>query len=186
MFLVLAQATAIIAGPNCPPQGPAFEKPTNFATNGAIRAALANITDTLRARDADGSTGAFDTSYSIEIFSTSTEEPIFSWHHTAQNLSTRASPNATSYGVNTVDANTVYRLGSLTKIFTIYTWLAQDGDVKWNEPITKYIPELAAAAERAANDAVANVAWGDVTIGALASQLSGAVRDCKSVLHHLW
>lgn len=82
-------------------------------------------------------------------------------------------------GVRKVDANTVYRLGSLTKIFTIYTWLVQDGDVRWNEGITKYVPELAAAVNGEGFDAVANVAWEDVTIGALASQMAGIVRDCE-------
>jgi CubicO group peptidase (beta-lactamase class C family) len=85
-------------------------------------------------------------------------------------------------GVRRVDKNTVYRLGSLTKIFTIYTWLVQDGDLKWNTPITEYVPELQAVADRSSQDAVANVDWGDVTIGALASQMAGIVRDCKSPL----
>ena len=78
-----------------------------------------------------------------------------------------------------IDSDTVYRLGSLTKIFTVYTWLAQDGDVKWNEPITKYVPELAQAADKAKDDPVGNVAWDEVTVGSLAGQLSGAGRDCK-------
>jgi CubicO group peptidase (beta-lactamase class C family) len=143
-----------------------------------MKAAIANLTDTFTARDADNSTGAYSTSYSIEVWSASDVggTPLFSWHHTAPNLTTL---NTT--GVRKVDQNTVYRLGSLTKIFTIYTWLVQDGDTRWNEPITKYVPELAAVADRAKNDPVGNVDWEEVTIGALASQMAGVVRDCKSV-----
>ncbi|AEO59506.1 hypothetical protein MYCTH_2128565 [Thermothelomyces thermophilus ATCC 42464] len=57
------------------------------------------------------------------------------------------------------------------------TFEAHDGDSKWNDPIIKYVPELAAAADKAKEDPVANVAWDEVTIGTLAGQLSGAIRD---------
>ncbi|KAK0735260.1 beta-lactamase/transpeptidase-like protein [Lasiosphaeria miniovina] len=181
LLLLLAAVTArtALASPNCPPLGPVFEKPQNFNSSAAIRSALANLTQALTARDRDNSAAvlANTTSYSIEVFSTSGDTPVvFSWHHTASAL---AASNSSAAGVKRVDSSTVYRLGSLTKVFAVYTWLAQDGDAKWNEPITKYVPELAAAAERAKaeNDPVKNVPWQDVTIGALASQLSGAIRD---------
>ncbi|KAH8905807.1 beta-lactamase/transpeptidase-like protein [Coniochaeta sp. PMI_546] len=166
-----------LGAPNCPPLGPVFPKPSSQAllSSPSIKAAIANLTATFTARDADNSTGSYSTSYSIEVWSASDAagEPIFSWYHTAPNLTNTW--NTT--GVRKVDKNTVYRLGSLTKIFTIYTWLVQDGDTRWNEPITKYIPELAAVADKAKNDPVGNVDWGEVTIGALASQMAGVVRD---------
>ncbi|KAK1780630.1 beta-lactamase/transpeptidase-like protein [Copromyces sp. CBS 386.78] len=165
--LLLLLATLATAAPNCPPLGPVFEKPRNFKSSAAIRAALANLTEAFQTRDADNSAAvrANITSYSLEVFSISDVDPvIFSWHHTAP---AHASSNITNGGVKKTDANTVYRLGSLTKIFTVYTWLAQDGDVRWNEPITKYVPELAEAADKAKDDPVGNVA----------GQLSGAVRD---------
>lgn len=178
MLLSLAAFTAntALAAPNCPPLGPVFEIPLNFNSS-IIRAAIANVTETLTARDLDNGPGvrANETSYSIEVFSISEQNPlIFDWHHTAPAL---ARTNTT--GVKKVDGNTVYRLGSLTKVHTVYAWLALDGDEKWNEPITKYVPELAAAAKRAKDDPVRHVAWDEVTIGSLAAQLSGAIRDCK-------
>ena len=181
LLLALAAATTAIAGPNCPPLGPVYEKPSNFKTSAAIQAAVANLTAAFTAWDQNNSSAirANTTSYSIEVFSTSDEHPlIFSWHHTAASLSAAAATNNTA-GVRKTDANAVYRLGSLTKVFTVYAWLVQDGDAKWNEPITKYVPELAAAADRARDDPVANVPWDEVTIGALAGQLSGAIRDCE-------
>ncbi|KAH6853109.1 beta-lactamase/transpeptidase-like protein [Chaetomium sp. MPI-CAGE-AT-0009] len=175
-LLSVAAATTALAGPNCPPLGPVYEKPFNFKTSSAIQAAIANLTATFTAWDQNNSSAirSNTTSYSIEVFSTSEEDPIiFSWHHTAASL---AAATNTS-GVKAAGPDAVYRLGSLTKVFTVYTWLVQDGDVKWNEPITKYIPELAAAADRAKEDPVANVPWDEVTIGSLAGQLSGAIRD---------
>ncbi|KAK3309353.1 beta-lactamase/transpeptidase-like protein [Chaetomium strumarium] len=194
--LAIVAATAL-AGPNCPPLGPAFEKPFTFNTSSAMQSAIANLTATLTAWDQSNASAIRSdiTSYSIEVFSTSKEQPlIFSWHHTAPSLLAPPSPpppttnssnnnsNSTArrVGVSQVDTNTVYRLGSLTKVFTVYTWLVQDGDSKWNDPITRYVPELAAAAERAKQqgaDPVANVPWDEVTVGALAGQLSGAIRD---------
>lgn len=182
-LLVYITATLLLplslGAPNCPPLGPVFPKPSSqtLLSSPSVQAAIANLTATFTARDASNSTGAYSTSYSIEVWSAS-DAPgttLFSWHHTAPNLT--ATWNTT--GVRKVDKDTVYRLGSLTKIFTIYTWLVQDGDTRWNEPITKYIPELAAAADKAKDDPVGNADWGEVTIGALASQMAGIVRDCE-------
>jgi CubicO group peptidase (beta-lactamase class C family) len=184
LLALAAAATPSLAGPNCPPLGPVYEKPYHFQSSPAIQSALANLTATFTLWDQTNSSAirANTTSYSIEVFSTSKDEPIiFSWHHTAASLAAAAGTNG-SWGVSKTDGDTVYRLGSLTKVFTVYTWLVEDGDAKWNEPITKYVPELAAAAERARAEAdpVGNVPWDEVTIGALAGQLSGAIRDCKS------
>ncbi|KAL2195545.1 beta-lactamase/transpeptidase-like protein [Corynascus similis CBS 632.67] len=176
LLAAVAAATTVLAGPNCPPLGPVYEKPYRFKDSAAMQSAIANLTEVFQALDQNNSTAmrANTTSYSIEVFSTSEEEPlIFSWHHTAAAL--REAKN--NSGVRETSADTVYRLGSLTKVFTVYTWLVQDGDVKWNEPITKYVPELAAAADSARDDPVAHVPWDEVTIGALAGQLSGAIRD---------
>jgi hypothetical protein len=82
--------------------------------------------------------------------------------------------------------NAVYRLGGLSKVLAVYTWLAQDGDAKWNEPVTRFVPELAAAAAAGKRgrgggvaDPVVDVDWEGVTVGALAGQLAGVVRDCE-------
>lgn len=178
--LITTAPLFVLAGPNCPPLGAVFEAPLNFRTSPYLLSALANITEALLARDQDNSPAvrANETSYSIEIFSASPADPlVFDWHHTARALTLREA-NAT--GVRKVTADTVYRLGSLTKVHTVYTWLAQDGDARWNDPITKYVPELAeAVARQGKGDPVANVPWDEVTIGSLASQMSGAIRDCE-------
>ncbi|KAK4160206.1 D-alanyl-D-alanine-carboxypeptidase/endopeptidase AmpH [Cladorrhinum sp. PSN259] len=180
LLAIAAISTPIFAGPNCPPLGPVFPKPTNLASSPAVRAALDNLTTIFTDRDNDNSASvlANSTSWSIEIFSTNPDTPtLWQWHHTAPELAAATGNN--SFGVKKVDGNTVYRLGSLTKVFAVYTWLAQDGMDKWNDPITKYVPELKEAAERAraAKDPVKNVPWDEVTIGSLAGQMSGAIRD---------
>ena len=86
--------------------------------------------------------------------------------------------NSTS-GVHVVDENSIYRIGSISKMFTVYTFLLELGDGYWNQPVTKYVPELAAAAK---DDVITQVQWEDVTLGDLAGQMAGIDRECKCFL----
>jgi hypothetical protein len=144
-----------------------------MAQDPTIRAALDTIEANFNALEADNSTDTW--SFSVEIFSGSSDVPLLSRHHSAKNL---ASLNTT--GVLKVDNHTVYRLGSLSKVHTILTMLIEIGDSRWNDPITKYVPELAEIAARSDRNPIQTVDWDDVTIGALASQISGIARDCRS------
>jgi hypothetical protein len=156
------------AAPTCPLEGPVFPKPLQLAKSEAIRAAVASLTSTF-----NGITdSAQNYSFALEVFSAYDPDPIFSVLHTAPKLATL---NTT--GVKTVDADTVFRLGSLTKIYTVYLFLINAGDKIWNEPITKYVPELQALAGR--SDPVEYIAWDKVTIGGLATQMTGIPRDCE-------
>lgn len=157
------------AAPTCPLEGAVFPKPQHLATNEAIKAAVSNLTSTFE----EITDSAQNYSFALEVFSArGSSDPIFSVLHTAPKLATQ---NTT--GVKTVDENTVFRLGSLTKIYTIYTFLINAGDKLWNEPITKYVPELQALTNR--SDPVVNTAWDEVTIGGLATQMTGVPRDCE-------
>jgi hypothetical protein len=49
-------------------------------------------------------------------------------------------------GTKKADADSVYRIGSISQLLTVYLFLIRVGDQRFNDPITKYIPELAAAA----------------------------------------
>ena len=78
----------------------------------------------------------------------------------------------------TLDDNTIYRVGSVTKLITAYALLVKNGMLDFHEPVLKYLPELGSTK---ANE-VDKTAWDDVTVGALASHLSGIMRDCKEPL----
>jgi CubicO group peptidase (beta-lactamase class C family) len=69
-----------------------------------------------------------------------------------------------------VDDNTIFRIASVTKIFTVLAVLLED-TIKMEDLISKFVPEL--------NDPK----WAEVTIGMLTSQLSGAPRDGKQNLN---
>lgn len=117
-----------------------------------------------------------DLSYSVQIFSTNPGGGIV-----AERYLTAANLSSNTEGVKQVNGDTVYRIGSVSKIFTVLAFLAEVGDRDWNTPITEFIPELARYSSQALTqplDDVRRTDWDDITIGALASQVSGIGRDC--------
>lgn len=112
------------------------------------------------------------TSFSLQLYSLHDAQPLLTFHHTAPSLA------ASKEGVTKVDSDTVYRLASVSKALTVYIYLLAIGDSSFNDPITKYVPELAEyAATRNASDVLGAIDWDSITVGALASQLSGIPRD---------
>ncbi|KAJ3568681.1 hypothetical protein NPX13_g6339 [Xylaria arbuscula] len=174
-LLIITAIHTAHAKQNCPIYGLGYPKPTNLLNSQGIKNA-ASALDSVFAQYIDNAnnTGSDTFSYSVEVFAASEPTPLWSHYWTAKNLATM---NTT--GVRKIDGNTVYRIGSLSKIFTILTFLAEVGDSSWNEPIAKFIPEIAAMAANASDNShsLTSPDWGSITIGALASQISGLMRD---------
>ncbi|OCL14694.1 beta-lactamase/transpeptidase-like protein [Glonium stellatum] len=171
-LIISVQLLTSTAVPNCPLIGPEFPNPRNLSTHAAFQAAIKNLTDIFNYIDTSNTTSAQNFSYSVQVFSTDENFPtLFEHHHTASNLR-----SFNSSGVRNVGASTVYRLGSVTKVFTVLAFLAEVGDTHFNEPITKFVPELANAT-KPGSDVVRYVNWEEVTIGGLASQMAGIGRD---------
>ena len=76
----------------------------------------------------------------------------------------------------TVDENSIYRIGNISKAFTVYTFLLELGDRYWNDAVSSHVPELAAAST---GNVVTQVQWDQVTLGDLAGQMAGIDRDCE-------
>lgn len=115
------------------------------------------------------------TSFSVVLFSgaESVEESgsiFFEYHHTATLL------NST----DNVTSETIFPAGTLTQLFTVYTWLVETGDGSWESPITEFLPELQnISTSSSSSDLGLNIDWDTVTVGSLASHMSGLTRDCK-------
>ncbi|KAI2468653.1 beta-lactamase/transpeptidase-like protein [Annulohypoxylon bovei var. microspora] len=173
--LILFAVYGVFAKQNCPLYGLGYPKPTNLLVQPGIKTA-ATALDSVFSEYIDHSneTKSDSFSYSVEVFSVDDEEPLWSHHWTASNLET-----LNSTGVTKVDGDTVYRLASVTKVFTILTFLAEAGDTLWNEPIANYIPEIAAFVEAGADNShsISSTNWESITMGSLASQMSGLARD---------
>jgi hypothetical protein len=75
-----------------------------------------------------------------------------------------------------LDANTLYRLGSVEKLFTVYTFIAKLGTKYWSEPVTRFIPELT---DSPTENSVTTFNWSAVTLGSLAGQINGRPKYCK-------
>ncbi|KAH6623277.1 beta-lactamase/transpeptidase-like protein [Chaetomium tenue] len=88
-------------------------------------------------------------------------------------------PNKDKKGVQKVDLDTIFRLGSLTKVFPVLALLKlKDQGVSFDDPITKYVPELRTLRSQAREDnPIWAVEWDDVTLGALASHMAGIPSD---------
>ena len=74
--------------------------------------------------------------------------------------------------------DTIYRIGSVSKLYTVYAILANAGMGVLDHPVTRYLPELAG---NSGSDPLQRISWEDVTVGALASQLGGTrgFRECR-------
>ncbi|KKY26039.1 putative beta-lactamase-related protein [Diplodia seriata] len=162
---------------NCPLGGQLFLPPsTNLGSSAALTAAHASLKSQL---DAALKPGAIlplnitinDTFFSIGVFSAAGDDAptLFDYHYTVP-----GQENATA-GAE-VDGNTVYRIGSVSKLLTTYTLLVERGDVDWNQPITNFIPELSDSGDDDEEE-LGRIRWEDITVGALASQLAGIPRD---------
>lgn len=95
---------------------------------------------------------------------------MLEFHHTP--------PVLDKTGTSAIDSETIYRIGSISKIFAALSVLTQ-GKMKMEDPITKYVPELLQLKRHAvpvANDITA-VNWDQVTVGSLASHMSGIGAD---------
>ncbi|KAJ5717069.1 hypothetical protein N7488_002715 [Penicillium malachiteum] len=175
-YMLLGTALAINY---CPLYGPQYPPPTNLHQSSIFEAATENITFTFR--DDLPSDGTINTtSFAIQMFSTedSAEDPLFTYYYTSP-----ATRNAT-VGVTHIDGDTVFRIGSLSKVWTLYTWLLRaDGYKYFNRPIMDFIPELRRVAHQQkrnqtkSEDTVDFAQWGEITVGDLAGQMAGIARD---------
>lgn len=115
------------------------------------------------------------TSFSLALFAGSNYVPgsddlhfFYEYHHAANDLENRP-----------LNKDSVFALGDLTQLFTVYTQLAALGDEVWSHGILDYVPELHNSSVTA-SDAISKVQWKDVTLGALAGQMSGIARSCMA------
>ncbi|GAB1318372.1 Penicillin-binding protein 4 [Madurella fahalii] len=156
-------AAGLTLGQNCPVLGPAYPDVVDPGSSRALNAARVafdkEITQALSS-DLVGN----GTSFSIQVFSSHSDTPIYERYYTAAGLSLNKS----------VDAETLYRLASISKLMTVYTMLTELSEKHWNDPITDYVPELVTAGDV---DAVDSTAWSEVTLGSLASHMGGVSRD---------
>lgn len=150
--------------------GPVFPVPLDLGTNPAWPSVAQMITANLTGALVAANGGADENSLAVQAISIYESDPLFEFYHTASSIS--------SAGAQEVNADTVFRIGSISKLFTVYTLLLRGGFDIFEDPVTKYVPELRQIADCHDFNPLKDVDWKDITVGALASQLSGILRDC--------
>lgn len=180
MYPLLATITILSLRPViaalCPIYGPTFPYPKNLANSAIVQSALQNLTNTINADYAAGNSshGPVDpaSGAAIQIFSLEDQDsPLYEYYHDGTLL-------ANSTGVKTINGDSIFRIGSVAKLLTVYLVLAELGDGVWTIPITEALPELRNRT-RSLENPIDYVRWDDITLGGLASHVAGVARDCE-------
>lgn len=172
---LFASASAQQPSTYCPLLGPGFPPPRDLSNDPTFTAAIQDITSALGQATSNGSLS--DTSLSVQIFDASDAGPLLYFAYTADNINT-------TVGVSTVDQDTVFRIGSVSKLWTMVLFLVEEGLWPFQEPVARFVPELREAASelrwnpRKRRNGIDYVHWGEISIGELASHLAGIARDC--------
>jgi CubicO group peptidase (beta-lactamase class C family) len=147
--------STVVAKPDyyCPPTRsvlPAPIIPSDLVKKTSLRDTLKNLI-----KDPGSPFNTADTSFSVTV--TSPEQSLFEFHHMADTVS--------EDGAQRVDGNTVYRIASVTKVFTTLSAVLQVG-LDFDDYAWKHVPELEDLDD-----------YKEITVRMLASHMSGIVRD---------
>lgn len=181
-FVALCSCTVSSQGLSTPPcqiGGLDYPVPASLSQSSSIKTAAKNVASLIATAQGNGTVyGTLDPkslTFLAEVYSLHDTDSLFSYSYTAPEL---GDPTT---GVKTVDANTIFRIGSTSKLWTTYIFLMQNGFLSFDDPITKHVSELASYAKAninsLANDQVDFFDWDHITVGALLSHLGGVPRD---------
>ncbi|KAI0193884.1 beta-lactamase/transpeptidase-like protein [Astrocystis sublimbata] len=156
-------------GNDCVLFGPEFPAASQLSGSKTLADAVQKFE--ARLTNSSSTLGSKDTAWAVALFSSKENRTLYEYYHTP----------SVDVGVEKVDKDSIFRIGSISKVFTVWSFLIEAGDRYYNEPITKYLPELKSNPNKAPDDSVYddinNVQWDDVTIGQLASQAAGIPRE---------
>ena len=147
----------------CPPLGPVLLPPQSPGSSKAVTQATKQLKSTFDSITSDYKTSGL----AIIVKSIHEDEQLFSYYFTP--------PIYSGIGTKSIGKDTIFRVGSVSKIFTALAIL-QNSSISMDDSILKYIPALQNARATKAVDAIP---WKEVTIGSLMSHLSGIGRDSK-------
>ncbi|KAI1324752.1 beta-lactamase/transpeptidase-like protein [Xylariaceae sp. FL0255] len=150
----------------CPPLGAVLPAPTHPSTNSDVQDSFKSITDYLHTNVTSGWNAS---GVAVAIQSIHETKPMYEFYYTPPNLNTS--------GTAEINSETVFRVGSISKMFSILSVLTE-GSIKLEDPVTKYIPELLQLFKEASVvNNITTVNWDQVTVGSLASHIGGIGSD---------
>ncbi|KAI0018102.1 beta-lactamase/transpeptidase-like protein [Xylariomycetidae sp. FL0641] len=157
--------------------GPLDPAPVDLtSSDSAVRKAWDNLTATFAGHFGGGApvpafAGLANVTFSTGLFSIhdAAAAAQLQYHRTAPEV--RASP----HGVTRVDGDSIYRVASVSKLFTVLAGLLELRTADWHRPLTDIFPELAGQNDE--DDPIDHAQWAQITPWALANQISGIQRD---------
>ncbi|KAK3312605.1 beta-lactamase/transpeptidase-like protein [Apodospora peruviana] len=186
MHISLRHALALVAGQSLIPgvfgdfSGPSFPPPRDLTSDHSlVKKAWEDFTTALEARVAGNNSNGTSTilppearniTFSIGLFSLHDPDAANSlqFHHTSPEIA------ASTQGTNRVDGNSIYRVASITKVFTVLAGLLTLSDDQWERPLSDILAPLSGSIS---NEGVLSTPWDKITMRALAAQLGGVPRD---------
>jgi CubicO group peptidase (beta-lactamase class C family) len=160
---VAAGALTLVDAKACPPLGAVFPPPQAPGESPLVQKAAAALKTGLEARIVS----QFNNSgLAIGVKSIHEEDPLFTYHFTPPNP---------GEGSDKVDEDTVFRIASGSKLFTALAARVNE-KIDLQASVLKYLPELN---KTAGDDDILSLKWEDITVGSLASHLSGVGVDSK-------
>jgi CubicO group peptidase (beta-lactamase class C family) len=167
--------------------GPSYTSPKDLSSNSSfIVAGWKNFTSVLQTKFLNGDDQTLNSStsvigaelrnftFSVGMFSLNDPRAIeLQFHYTSPEIA-----NSTN-GTHEVDGDSIYRIASVTKVFTVLAGLLELTPNDWERPLTDIYPILADFAQRyPGEDSPTDIVeWDQITLSSLASQISGVPRD---------
>ncbi|KAF5698577.1 beta-lactamase-like 1 [Fusarium globosum] len=152
----------------CPLLGAIFPPVQHPLKSGDFSDTIAQLNATFKKIDHNGTLEGFNTTFYVQAFSAS--DTLFQHGYVPSSMK----GFLTSGSLN---EDTMFRVGSVSKLLTVYTLLAEVGIKHMSDPVTKWVPELALAARNNKGDPTRKVQWDEVTIGQLAGHMAGISRN---------
>lgn len=165
--------------------GPRYPSPTDLTSNNSLVAtSFANLTSTLnlylRGNNLTNQSlapipGIQNVTFSFGVFSVHDPSAAKSlqYHYTSAEVASGA-------GTDKVDGDSIYRVASVSKLFTIFAGMLALNSSDWDRPITDFLPALLQYVDE--DDPTKSVRWNEVTIAALGAQIAGIPRDAAPFL----
>ncbi|RBR13272.1 uncharacterized protein FIESC28_08238 [Fusarium coffeatum] len=154
--------------PVCPLLGPIFPPVPHPAKSNAISNAIIDLDKTFKELDRNGTFHELNTTLYVQAFSAA--DTLFQHGYVPQGMKGFLTSG-------TLNEDTVFRVGSVSKLLIVYTLLAEVGMDHMSDPVTRWVPELAHAAKKGKGDPTRRVQWNEVTIGQLCGHMSGVSRN---------
>ncbi|KAL4884926.1 beta-lactamase/transpeptidase-like protein [Aspergillus karnatakaensis] len=166
--LCLSGALANFLGPPLP--APRDLSSQNSKVAGAWKNLTTKLEGSLHGHSNSTLAGLKDLTFSIGLFSSrDANAGKLQYHHAAPEIR-----NA-SVGTRKIDGDSIYRVASVSKLFTVYAGLIALDQADWERPLSEVFPEFTQTLRESSDstESVYDTQWDEITPWALASQLGG-------------